>query len=256
MNKPTRHKHQQLSTPLWSTDYYRQLLVRLTRHLTPKHHCLLCDEPDQARICCHCEAVFSRPQHSCQRCALPLQHFALVCGQCLKQPPAYDAVFSPYLYNSPLSQLIYDYKQKGREYTGKALADLFYLALSLHYAQQHLTLPTLITPIPLHWRDQWRRGFNQSAFFSRTLATHFGLKQTDQLRRIKRTPPQKALSRAQRMRSLRNSFIVDGDLTGHSVAVVDDVMTTGATANAAAIALKKAGAKEVTVWALARTPTD
>ncbi len=232
----------------------KELFSCLKHHLALKHHCLLCDEANEYRICTHCQGFLTRPHHSCQRCALPLQHFALFCGQCLKQPPAYDAVFSPYLYQTPLNQLLYDYKQKGHEYVGKALGDLFCQSVSLHYQQQHLTLPTLVTPVPLHWQDQWRRGFNQAELFSRLLSKHLALEHFDQIKRIKRSQPQKELTRKQRINNLRNSFVVNGDLKGQSIAIVDDVMTTGATANTVSTTLKKAGATQVIVWVLARTP--
>ncbi len=232
----------------------KKLLALLGNYLIPKHHCLLCDEANKYRICIHCQGFLIKPHYSCQRCALPLRHFALFCGQCLKQPPIYDTVFSPYLYQTPLKQLLYDYKQKGHEYAGKALGDLFCQAVSLYYQQQHLSLPTLVTPVPLHWQDQWRRSFNQSEFFSRLLSKYLGLEHFDRITRTKRGKPQKELTRKQRIKSLRDSFVVNGDLTGQSIAIVDDVMTTGATANAVSLALKKAGASQVTIWVLARTP--
>jgi len=232
---------------------YPHLFSHLKYHLSLKHHCLLCNEANKYRICSYCQNFLAKPIYSCQRCALPLKHFALFCGQCLKHPPAYDTVFSPYLYQAPLKQLLYDYKQKGYEYAGKALGDLFYQSIIQHYQQQHLPLPTLIAPVPLHWQDQWLRGFNQSEFFSCLLSKQLTIKHFDQIKRIKRTQPQKELNRKQRINSLRNSFIVKRGLQGESIAIIDDVMTTGATANTVATALKDSGAGQVTIWALART---
>jgi ComF family protein len=219
-----------------------------------KHQCLLCAEPSLSRVCCHCQALFVKPRHSCQQCALPLEYFALFCGQCLKQAPAFDRVFSPYLYQSPISALVLDYKQKGHEYTGEGLSDLFCQSVSHHYQQQHLPLPALITPVPLHWRNQWNRGFNQSACFSQALSRHMGIAHFDHSRRVKWAKPQKLLSKKARVQSLRNNFLVTRPLDGESIVIVDDVMTTGATVNALANELKRAGAGSVSVWVLARTP--
>jgi ComF family protein len=117
-----------------------------------------------------------------------------------------------------------------------------------------MPLPTLITPVPLHWRNQWSRGFNQSAFFSHALSKYLDIKHFEYSRRIKWTKPQKALSQKERIKSLRNSFLVTKPLNGESIVIVDDVMTTGATVNTLAKELKRAGAGEVSVWVLARTP--
>jgi ComF family protein len=219
-----------------------------------KYHCLLCDESSPLRICRYCQGFLIKPRHSCQQCALPLKHFALYCGQCLKQPPAYDTVFSPFSYQTPLSTLILDYKQKGHEYAGKGLSDIFCESVFRHYQQQHILLPSLITPVPMHWRSQWSRGFNQSAFFSRALSKHLNITHFDDSRRIKWTKPQKALSQKERIKSLRNNFLVTKPLHGESIVIVDDVMTTGATVNTLALELKRAGAGNVSVWVLARTP--
>lgn len=227
-----------------------------TSSISFKHHCLLCDEASPSRVCQHCQRFLVKPHYSCQQCAQPLKHFALFCGQCLRHPPAYDTVFSPFLYQAPLRSLIVDYKQKGHEYKGKALSQLFCESVFRHYQQQHIPLPTLITPVPLHWRAQWVRGFNQSAFFSRDLSQHLGIKYFDETRRIKWSVSQKELNRKERLLSLKNSFVATRTLKGESIVIVDDVMTTGATANTLAVELKKAGAGHISVWVLARTPNQ
>jgi ComF family protein len=238
-----------------SSSHFFALIKRyITAAISLEHHCLLCAEPSRSRICRHCQELLVKPGYNCQQCALPLEHFALFCGQCLKQAPAFDSVFSPFLYRAPISALILDYKQKGHEYTGKGLSDLFCQSVSHHYQQQHLSLPSLITPVPLHWRSQWNRGFNQSACFSFALSQHMGIAHFDHSRRVKGTKPQKALSKKERIKSLRNSFLVTKPLNGKSIVIVDDVMTTGATVNSLATELKRAGAGSISVWVLARTP--
>jgi ComF family protein len=246
---------QHLMHPHKSPNSYIYGLIKryIMAAISLKHHCLLCDELSLSRVCCHCQELLVKPRYSCQQCALPLEYFALFCGQCLKQTPAFDSVFSPFLYQAPISALILDYKQKGHEYTGKGLSDLFCQSVSHHYQQQHLSLPSLITPVPLHWRSQWNRGFNQSACFSRALSQHMGIAHFDHSRRVRWTKPQKALSKRERIKSLRNNFLVTKPLNGESIVIVDDVMTTGVTVDTLATELKRAGAGSISVWVLART---
>lgn len=258
MNKPRSKKsysHLSAQKNKSSASHFIALSRRyIAKMITIKHHCLLCDEVSPSRICHHCQGFLAKSQYSCQQCALPLKHFALFCGQCLKQAPSFDTVFSPFLYQAPISQLILAYKQKGHEYIGKGLSDVFCDAVFHHYQQQHLALPSLITPVPLHWRSQWSRGFNQSDFFSRELSKHIGIKHFEGSRRIKWTKPQKELNQKDRLKSLRNSFLATKPLNGESIVIVDDIMTTGATVNTLAKELKKAGAGSISVWVLARTP--
>jgi ComF family protein len=251
--QPLKNPHQQHFLRQHKPSMSR-FMALLKRKLKLKYHCLLCDESSPLRICHHCQGFLIKPKHSCQQCAQPLEHFALFCGQCLKQAPSYNKVYSPFLYQTPLSTLILDYKERGHEYAGKGLSDIFCESVFRHYQHQHMLLPALITPVPLHWRNQWTRGFNQSAFFSRALSKYLNIKHVECSRRIKWTKPQKALSQNERVKSLRNSFLVSKPLNGESIVIVDDVMTTGATVNTLAKELKRAGAGEVSVWVLARTP--
>ena len=88
-------------------SYSSRLFALIKRYITAaisvEHHCLLCAEPSLSRVCLHCQELLVKPGYSCQQCALPLEHFALFYGQCLEQAPAFDRVFSPYLYRAPIS---------------------------------------------------------------------------------------------------------------------------------------------------------
>lgn len=243
-----RHKKYQQGNRL------KQILQAFTSSITIPHRCLMCDNHDQHRICRHCRGYFSSPRYVCQRCGLPLKHHALYCGICLKYPPAYDEVFSPYLYQSPLSTLITHFKHRGDECIGKGLGEILAETIQLHYRQQHLTLPQKLVAVPLHWRRQWQRGFNQAELLCDEIGTALGIEQCIDVRRIRSVPAQKALSRQQRLKNLQSCFAVTRPLEGESLVIVDDVMTTGATVDALARTLKAAGAGRVSVWALARTP--
>ncbi len=115
--------------------------------------------------------------------------------------------------------------------------------------------PDLLVPVPLAWRRMVERGFNQSALIARHYGRHLGIPVCSRtLRRKRHTRAQSGLSRRARLKNLVGAFEARGDLGGQTVALVDDVLTTGATALAASKALKKAGAKKVFVWVCARTP--
>ncbi|MGH1485127.1 MAG: ComF family protein [Cellvibrionaceae bacterium] len=222
--------------------------------LNTVQHCALCDKPSKHRICHNCSAYFSVAQYTCQTCAVPLKHHAMYCGHCLKSPPHYDVSYSPYLYQAPLSHLISDFKHKGHLFVGKGLGELFYTSIRSYYCQQHLPLPDLIAPVPLHWKKQWQRGFNQSAFLGNLLAKELNITLFSHTKRRHSTKSQKKLSRKERLNNINDDFVITRKLSGKSIAIIDDVMTTGSTVNNFAKALKQAGAKTVAVWALARTP--
>jgi ComF family protein len=110
----------------------------------------------------------------------------------------------------------------------------------------------VVAPVPLHWRRRWQRGFNQSELLARAVARRYGLPVLDVLRRKRATPTQAGLSNARRRSNVAGAFTVRGAVSGRRILLVDDVMTTGATAAACAAALKRAGARHVAVLALAR----
>ncbi len=151
----------------------------------------------------------------------------------------------------------------------KQLSALLAQRILLSYRQT--TLPQLVIPLPLHWRKMTQRGFNQSQIISKLLADYFSQQDTsattlinpelrirnDLCYRISNSQPQHTLDKKQRAKTVKKAFATTpqaaSSLQGLSVAVVDDVMTTGATGNAIASALRNAGAKQVDIWCLART---
>ena len=109
-----------------------------------------------------------------------------------------------------------------------------------------------VTPVPLHWRRRWQRGFNQSELLARAIARRRGIPLIRALRRGAATQAQAGLSNAQRRENVAAAFRSRRRVAGLRILLIDDVMTTGATAGACARALKKAGAKSVSLAALAR----
>jgi ComF family protein len=117
-----------------------------------------------------------------------------------------------------------------------------------------MPLPDLIVTVPQHWKKQWLRGFNPAAFFTDDISKQLSIPIFTNVKRTKAVADQKSLSRQARIKNLQNSFAITSRLDNKNMAIIDDVMTTGSTANALAAALKAAGAKQVAIWALARTP--
>ncbi|MGK0500157.1 MAG: ComF family protein [Oceanicoccus sp.] len=121
-------------------------------------------------------------------------------------------------------------------------------------AYQGGAMPEILVPTPLHWRRQFERGFNQSELIANDFGQLLELPVIRALRRHRYTSPQQSLLAQQRHQNLSGAFTVCADIRGRRLALVDDVMTTGATAREMTKALLQAGASEVHIWVLARTP--
>ena len=183
---------------------------------------------------------------------MPLQ---TLCGQCLSNSPDFDHVHCAFLYQTPLDRLIYGFKGQRQFTIGRALAELLRASVEDHHYTDN-DLPDRIAATPLFWRKQWFRGFDQSVFLSSYLSRQLGIRRFNGLRRINSNDEQKTLTRRQRLSNLKQCFAVNKVLNGEHIALVDDIVTTGATANTIAKTLKQAGAGKVTIWAIARTPSQ
>ncbi|MEJ2454273.1 MAG: ComF family protein [Candidatus Thiodiazotropha sp.] len=156
----------------------------------------------------------------------------------------------PLLYEPPFSRLIGEFKFRHRLHLTASLSALFCSTLPAD-----LPRPDLLLPVPLHPDRLRERGFNQSLELARRIAGELDLElDWRRLRRVRATPPQSRLDRRARRRNLHAAFSADGAVKGRHIALLDDVITTGATVTAASLALLRAGAKQIDVWALARTP--
>lgn len=221
--------------------------------------CLLCGAKHSNTIglICHgCQTELPYIEHSCYQCGLPLpvsESQQPLCGYCLKKAPAFNRCIAPLNYQTPIDSLITGFKYRRKMINGRLLSQLLLHSIRQHYVGQ--ALPDAIVPVPLHWRRQFRRGYNQS----QCVADYLGQKlkipvQLNTLKRTKRTPTQQGLKRQERQRNLKNAFIANKALQGQTIALVDDVITTGSTCAEISRVLIKAGAAEVHLWALARTP--
>ena len=214
--------------------------------------CILCNShtPLFHRFCQHCLRDLPWLGNHCQKCALPLKtaHSVVnICAQCLLHPPSFDRVQALFTYQYPLNRLLNLIKHhKKPEYLGH-IAQL---------AAQHFTPPDsarALIPVPMHPHCQRQRGFNQTELLCHELAKQMNLPiKKDLLFKLTKTQTQQTLPREQRLSNLRDSFSCKATPL-RSVILVDDVMTTGATAEIASRSLRSAGIEEIEIWVIART---
>ncbi len=214
--------------------------------------CMVCHAWPSQSVCEACVNRFAQPKERCQTCALAVPSGVRQCGQCIKHPPTLDSCLAAVSYEYPWSSLIVGYKF--RQHPGRASAFALLLR-STPWVEPALDAASLVLPMPLSAARLKERGFNQALLLARQLApdkTRHRL-----LLRIKDTPPQSSLHRAERLDSLRHAFAVDpllhNQIKGARLVLVDDVMTSGATLFAAANVLRAAGAAHITGIIIART---
>lgn len=228
-------------------------LQRLGFALLPSR-CLLCGGAgEQARdLCAACRADIVSNGPACACCGQPLALAAAACGRCLRRMPAFQATWAPLRYAPPLAGLMTRFKFGGDLAAGRVLAGI---ALE-HWLGLPPARPDALLPVPLHADRLRERGYNQALELARPIARATGIPLLpDDLRRARPTPAQSGLSALARRRNLRGAFVVRaGAVLPPHVAVVDDVMTTGATAQECALALRRAGVVRVDIWAVARAP--
>lgn len=186
------------------------------------------------------------PGPACPRCALPTFD-GRICAACARRPPPFDATRVAFVYAWPCDHLLHRFKYGG------ALECARYFADALARRANGRPDPQLLVAIPLAAARQRSRGFNQAQELARHLSRTTGVPATQGLIRLHDTAAQVGLSREARARNLRDAFIGTEVLAGRTVALVDDVMTTGATMRAAARAARRAGAVAVEAWVIART---
>ena len=199
-------------------------------------------------LCAACHAGLPWQGHACSRCALPLPQ-AEICGQCLQaNHPTLDAAHAAFDYAFPLDRLLPRLKFHRDFAAGRVLAQ----CMAERFAA--LPQPDALVPLPLHRARLRQRGYDQALELARPLAKALALPlRNDLLHRRKATAAQSRLNADARKRNLRGAFAVNAGvpLPAH-VVLVDDVMTTGASLHAAAVALRKAGVVRVEAWVCAR----
>ena len=219
--------------------------------------CLLCSDPCDPHfsICQNCLNELPRNNNHCRLCAVPLpdvQPQGAICGRCLKKAPEFDQLHAPYLYEAPCDFMLQQLKFSEKRYFARAAGNL----LANYLREQSATGVDFILPVPLHNSRLLERGFNQSFEIGRYISNALNIPLINGLlTKQQETAPQMSLSAKERQKNVRNVFAVEKWLEGKSVAVVDDVVTTGSTVNEIARTLKRSGADKVFIWAFARAPT-
>lgn len=213
--------------------------------------CLVCEEAglEALDLCAACADELPYAAAACRACAVPLPEPG-TCGACLGTQSALTEVHAAFVYAAPLDRLLPRLKFAGDLAAGRLVSQL--MAGPLRAAPR----PQALVPVPLHRARLRRRGFDQALELARPLGRALGLPVLDgALLRVRATAEQSTLSAVARKRNVRGAFAARPrlPLPAH-VALVDDVMTTGATLRAAAVALRQAGVQRVDAWVAARVP--
>lgn len=202
--------------------------------------------------CTSCHEALPWNLPACPCCAEPQpgQLSDRRCGACLATPCAFERARVPLIYSREVTGLVQRFKFHASPRAGRVLLELLSGALG----DEALRWPEALMAVPLHPARARERGFDQAEWLASRLARRLGIPHLPATR-IRDTRSQRGLDRRERRRNLKGAFRVPGPLPGRLV-LIDDVMTTGATLDALAVACRRAGAREIEVWACARTPLD
>ena len=222
-------------------------LVRVTLDAVLPPRCLGCGARDRW-LCADCaDRLPPLPAAHCRVCAASLPGVA-VCPACYRRRPSFDKVAAPYLHHGLARDLVHALKYRGHRHVAPILAG----------AMAGVAPPDVdvVIAVPLHRGRRRERGFNQSELLARAAAGRLGLPlRLDALRRERPTRPQVELAHDERAANVLGAFVTPARLEGTRVLLVDDVCTTGATLDACAAALKRAGASEVDCLVATRAST-
>jgi ComF family protein len=212
--------------------------------------CALCGAPSVTVVCPGCDADLPRIRLACRRCGLPAPGIA--CGPCSLDPPPWHLCVAPFLFDFPLDRIMHAYKYRGSLYW----ADFLAANMVRHIRMLALPLPRALVPVPMTAGRMAHRGFNQAWELARRMGAELDIHvMGGGLRRLRAEASQVGLDADARRTNVRSAFTADGTTrVPESVAVVDDLVTTGATARAVAEQLRLQGARQIQVWAAARTP--
>jgi ComF family protein len=214
--------------------------------------CASCDEPGEAPFCVPCAETLVALPPGCPVCGVPGDDEVLAalrprrCAHCRQRAPPFAMASAPYLHGGALAEAIHRLKYEKREDLARPLGVLFEACVPPR--------ADVIVAVPLHFSRLRERGFDQARLLAGEAARRFALPIEPLLVRVRATGQQVGRDRAARERNLRGAFAAAGNVRARRVCLLDDVLTTGATAASAAQALLDAGAARVEVRTLARAP--
>jgi len=234
---------------------FRHLAGRAVAAVFPDD-CRLCSQPlyefSRIPVCANCLKPPEpfEPQYFCSSCRTPfVSRFPLddqgLCTLCRLGHTRFDAAHTYGAYDGALRRLIHLFKYDGVEPLAAPLGDWM---LSVLPGRDF----DAVVPMPMHWRRRWTRGFNHAARLARHVARRTGIPLRNLVRRRRGTAPQAGLTSAGRRANVAGAFRASGEVRGLRILLIDDVLTTGATAGACAAALKRAGAASVSILTAAR----
>ncbi len=212
--------------------------------------CTLCKLPlsrqDTHGICHACQ-IWYQQEPRCQRCGLRTLYFVEQCGHCLSKPPRWHRLYCVGDYHFPLSNTVHQLKHHRQFWQAKPLAQMLV---------KRIPVPApVITSVPLHWRRQLVRGFNQSALIAKYAATALDVHYEEKLfSRVKHTKTQQNLTKKQRITNLTKAYEMNFSPNTEHIAIVDDVVTTGSTVNHLCQLLLEVGIKRIDIYCICRTP--
>ena len=231
--------------------------------LSKKRTCTLCLERHQGKhfICCQCEQSLPKVGHHCLKCAIPLICTTPLicatpsikdkyCGQCLSQQPTFDDAYCNFIYAAPIDRWLQQLKSKRKTQWAKKLASLMLLN-----PPANLDHIDAFTCVPSARKHLIQRGFNPAELIAQELSRKLNKPIIDNLTTRSHNQEQKNLNRRERINNVKHHFHrTQKSLNGEHIMLIDDVMTTGSTAESISRLLKQAGASQVSIWCLARTP--
>ncbi len=220
--------------------------------LLPQHclQCKLAIKPNLGPVCTHCYVELPFQSNNCRQCGQRYSSSHEYCGRCLNSPPSFDRCFCPFEYKSGIKELICNIKYREKPSLAKAAAQL----LAKEIVEQGIELPQAVTPVPMHVKHLRSRGYNHSNLIARHLSRILDITYIENIAtKTKATSTQAGLSLKKRKTNLKNSFKVIRNIDFKHIAIIDDVMTTGATAEEIAKILKKNGVDYIQVWGIAHT---
>lgn len=217
------------------------------------HQCIVCSKPTFSNDLYCCELCFDQlpfQQNACSVCGQQFNAQSDTCGQCISNPPEFESCFCAFTYQNPIRELIQSFKYKQQP----ALATLLGRLLYQEIYDQQLELPDALIPVPMHFSRLGERGYNQAQLLATEVGKLSNIKVDNHLiKKTTITPTQASLSRKQRIRSIKGSFVATQNTPYSNVAIIDDVVTTGATISEITKILKEKGVDSIQVWAIAHT---
>jgi ComF family protein len=226
-------------------------LIRSGIQYYPRY-CLVCGKKTDASlsVCGSCLHTVSPIKQACSICCTQLfVSDAVLCGRCIKCLPSFDHAVIPFYYAPPITQMICALKFQA---DFRSLS-FFAQCLARKIRQRKQSLPEVMIPVPLYKKQLKKRGYNQAIELAKRLKYHFDIPiERHYCRKIKETASQQSLNARLRLKNVKHAFSVNYPPVYQHAAIIDDVMTTGATVNEIARLLKQKGMQYVEVWCLAR----